>query len=116
MLGSGSRRNRVSFQRRGRIDDGYGNEQVGEWGTYLTCWAACKPTFGREQVEAGRLESSSAGTVTVLKSAISASIIANDRIVFEAGPYAGKTANIRSVIFTNDNREVELTIEEGVSI
>jgi head-tail adaptor len=108
---------RVTFQRRANTEDEYGSPGA--------AWAAIsglsrisagfKPAYGREQVEAGRLESTMRGTLTVRRSAASAGILASDRVVFETAPYASRVANVRSIVPTPDNRHIEIVIEEGVA-
>lgn len=116
MLGAGqATRNRVRFERREVIpDDGYGNESE-NWATALECSAAFRPKFGREQLEAGRLESTMQGTLTVRRTPATAAVAADSRVLFTAGPYKDKACQIRSIIPTPDNREIEFLIEEGVA-
>ena len=116
MLGAGQRtRNSVRFEAREVIpDDGYGNE-VENWVLSFECSASFRPKFGREQLEAGRLESTMQGTLTVRRNPDTAGVTASSRVVFVAGPYAGKECQIRSIIPTPDNREIEFMIEEGVA-
>jgi head-tail adaptor len=96
-------------------DDGFGNTLPATWSIVLTCWAAFRPQFGREQIEAGRAESSMIGTLTLRRSTASLGITAADRVVFTAGPFAGREFQIRSIIPTPDNREIEMTLESGVA-
>jgi head-tail adaptor len=116
MLPAGKRNNRARFERRvPGADDGYGNTLPDEWTPLTTVWAGFRPKFGREQLAAGRLESTLQGTLTVLRSASTAGVTAADRVVFASGPYAGKVCNIRSIIPTPDNSEFEMLLEEGVA-
>ena len=116
MLGSGQRPFRVRFERRVRgVDDGAGNELPAAWTPLLTCWAGFKPQFGREQLAAGRLESTLKGVLTVLAFAGTKAVTAADRAVFVTGPYAGKECQIRSIVATTDAREIEFTLEHGVA-
>ncbi len=113
MLAAGQRNHRVRIERRPvQADDGYGNE-LGPWGAVVEVWAGFRPKFGREQLAAGALESSMQGVLTVLRFPETASVTAADRVVFLAGPYAGKACQIRSVVPTSDNSEIELMLEEG---
>lgn len=115
MLGAGQRtRNRVRFE--ARIpggDDGYGNTLPATWTEIVTISGSFRPKFGREQLEAGRLESTMQGTLTVRRTPATAGITAAARVVFVAGPYDGKACQIRSIIPTPDNREIEFMLEEG---
>jgi SPP1 family predicted phage head-tail adaptor len=113
MNSAGQRSNRARFERRVEgADDGTGNV-LQAWAPLLTCWAGFRPKFGREQLAAGRLESTLQGTLKVLRWPATAAVTAADRVVFIAGPYAGKTCQIRSVIPTPDNAELEMLLEEG---
>lgn len=115
MLGSGQRaRSRVTFSRRvAGGDDGYGNTLPDAWTDLATVSAAFRPKFGKEQLEAGRLESTMQGVLTVLRSPATAGVTSADRVVFISGPYAGKACQIRSIVPMPDNREIEMMIEEG---
>ena len=117
MLGAGQRtRNRVRLERRvPGGDDGYGNELPATWTALGIVSAAFRPKFGREQLEAGRLESTMQGTLTVLRSSVTAAVKSDSRAVFVSGPYKDKICQIRSIVPTPDNREIEMVIEEGVA-
>ncbi|SEG59054.1 head-tail adaptor protein [Bosea lathyri] len=113
MLSAGQRNNRVRFERRIEgADDGTGNV-LQSWSLLVECWAGFRPKFGREQLEAGRLESSLQGTLTVLRWPATADVTAADRVVFLAGPYAGKVCQILSIIPTPDNAEIEMMLQAG---
>lgn len=115
MLAAGQRGNRVRFERRpAQGDDGFGNV-LGAWGALFECWAGFRPKFGREQLQAGTLESGMLGTLTVLRWPASAGVTEADRVVFIAGPYAGKACQIRSLVPTPDNREIEMLLEVAAS-
>lgn len=115
MLAAGQRNHRVRFERRPiQVDDGYGNE-LGPWTTVVEVWAGFRPKFGREQLAAGALESGMQGVLTVLRFAATAGITAADRVVFLAGPYAGRACQIRSVVPMPDNREIEIMVEEAAT-
>lgn len=108
--------NRVRFERQVLgADDGYGNTLPATWTEVTTVWASFRPRFGREQVEAGRLESTLMGALLVRRSVLAATITAADRAVFTAGPYSGKTCQIRSIVPTMDNSWLEMLLEEGVA-
>lgn len=117
MLGSGQRaRNRVTFsQRVAGGDDGYGNTLPDAWTDRVTVSAAFRPKFSKEQMEAGRLESTMQGVLTVLRSPATAAVTPADRVVFISGPYAGKACQIRSIVPMPDNREIEMMLEEAAS-
>jgi head-tail adaptor len=115
MLGAGqATRNRVRFEVRVQGgDDGFGNELPATWTEIVTIAGAFRPKFGREQLEAGRLESTMQGVLTVRRTPETAAIAADSRVVFVAGPYKDKACQIRSIVPTPDNREIEIMIEEG---
>lgn len=134
-IAAGRLSNRVRIERRGEVrafeietvttlagapsndeisGDGFGNVLMA-WSEVATRWAAFLPRFGREVVEAGRLEATLTGTLTLRRDAVTATVTAADRIVFLAGPYRGATAQIRSVVPTPDNREIELALEAGTA-
>lgn len=109
-------RNRVIFERRGaEADDAYGNVLEATWSEVCTCFAAFRPEFGREQLEAGRLESIMRGTVTARRTAATKLVTGADRIRFLSGPYEGNVANIRSIVPAIDGREIEFMIETNVA-
>lgn len=115
MLSAGQRNHRVRFDRRATSpDDGYGNEQQG-FVALFNRWAGFRPKFGREQLAAGRLESTMQGTLTVLADPQTKAVTPADRVVFVTGPYAGKACQIRSIVPTPDAREIELMLEEGTA-
>lgn len=114
MLSAGQRNHRIRFERRvPGGDDGYGNPLPETWTAQATVWAGFRPKFGREQLEAGRLESSMQGTLAVLSSAATRAITADSRIVFVSGPYKDKACQIRSIVPTGDASEIEFIMEEG---
>ena len=116
MQGGGQRHHRIRFERRAVTDDGAGNV-LGDWGPLVTVWCGVDTQRkGRgETLEAGRLQSSVAWKVTVLKSADTAGLTPEDRGVFTAGPHAGSVVNIRVVEVSADNREIILDVEKGVA-
>lgn len=116
MLSAGQLNNRIRFERRvPQGDDGFGNTLPESWTTLVECWAGFKPQRGREQLAAGRLQSTMAGTLTVQRWPATAGVTAADRVVFVAGAYAGKTCQIRSIVPLPGNAEIEMLLEEGVA-
>lgn len=111
---AGNMVNRVRFERRDQVTDDYGNT-LDAWETLLTVWAGFKAVPGRESLEAGRLESTLTGMLTVRRSTDALGITAADRGVFTVGPYAGMTFNIRSIVPSADMSLIEMTIEQGVA-
>ncbi|MBB6224564.1 head-tail adaptor protein [Rhizobium leguminosarum] len=53
--GAGRLREKMFFQRRQLLDDGFGNEQAGDWETIFTSAAGLTPLKGSEPVIASRL-------------------------------------------------------------
>lgn len=108
---------RVTFKRYSEIADGSGNET----GPYVpisglvSIPAAFRPEFGREALEAGRLESTMRGTLTIRRFALSATITPADQAVFVNAPYAGVACQIRSIVPTPDRAFLEIVIESGVA-
>lgn len=56
VLNAGKLRDRVTFQARQKVDDGYGNEVSGPWEDVFTVSANIAPARGREEVLAQRLQ------------------------------------------------------------
>lgn len=109
-LGAGAFSHRVQFQRRRESDDGFGNRSA-EWVPLTSCWAALRPSFGREAIEHGLDLSTTIGVLTIRASRSAREIRASDRIVFTAGDWLGRTATILSIVTASS--EIEMTIEEG---
>jgi head-tail adaptor len=53
--GAGDLRERVTFQRRGELSDGFGNEVTGDWADQFTVAARVQARLGGEEVVASRL-------------------------------------------------------------
>ena len=105
---------RIRFERRRPVDDGYGNVRD-EWEPLFQRFCNVKPVQGREQVEAGVLESTFRAVVKVRRDSGTKAVTAADRIVFETPPYSGLAANIRSIIPQPDNAFIDLVVEQGVA-
>lgn len=115
MLPAGSLEHRVTFQRRMTgAADAYGNVLSG-WVDIVTRDAAFAPARGREQVEAGRLESTVAGVLKVRRCSVTSLITAADRAVFTRGPYQGQALSILSVVPGYRGDEYEITGTLGVA-
>lgn len=113
MLGAGQRNHRVRFERRVRGEKSPSGNVLEDWRTLDVCWAAFRPAFGREQIASGQLQSAMSGTLTVLAFAATRDVTPADRVVFVAGPYAGRECQIRSIVPTPDAREIEFLLEHG---
>ena len=66
--GAGQLNRRVTFQRRGEIDDGYGNSITGDWTDQFSVSARVQPKLGGEEVIASRLTGVQPLIVTVRSS------------------------------------------------
>ncbi|HND52871.1 MAG TPA: head-tail adaptor protein [Pirellulaceae bacterium] len=113
-LAAGMLHHRVRFERQS-VDptgDGAGNV-LQPWALLVERRAAFRPSFGREQVEAGRLESTMLGVLTIRRDSVTAGLTAADRAVFVNPPYAGRALQIRSIVLAPDGASLDLTVEEG---
>jgi SPP1 family predicted phage head-tail adaptor len=115
MTPAGNLEQKVRFERRSTSDDGYGNVETNAWVEVVTRSAAFKAMPGRERLEAGRLESTVDGILTVRRCSTTETVLASDRIVFLRGPYAEKTAQIRSIQPSYRGDELEMVVEIGVA-
>jgi head-tail adaptor len=104
----------VAFERRRMVDDAHGNVQA-DWVALFTRFCNVKPSAGREQLEAGRLESTFRAVVKVRRDSLTSTIQAGDRVVFQRAPYLGLTANIRSIVPLPDRAFLDLVVEQGVA-
>ncbi|WP_336801474.1 phage head closure protein [Kaistia sp. MMO-174] len=57
-MSAGELRERVAFDRRDAVDDGYGNTVAGDWREQFVVWARIQPLKGGEGVQAARLAGS----------------------------------------------------------
>jgi SPP1 family predicted phage head-tail adaptor len=107
---------RVRFERRIAVHtDASGNALPVEWTEVLTVWASLKPQFGREAMEAGRLESTVRAVLTIRKSAEALNLTTDDRVMTLRQPHQQWTWAIRTITPSADNREIELTLEHNVA-
>jgi len=72
--GGGDLRERVTFQRRATVDDGYGNEVAGPWVDQFTVAALVASAPGREEVLAQRLQGVRPIEITVRRSSQTAQV------------------------------------------
>lgn len=107
---------RVRFERRKPIHtDASGTALPAEWSDVLTVWAILRPQFGREAMEAGRLESTTRAVVTIRRSKAALTLQPDDRVVTLRQPYQQWTWAIRSIMPMADNREIEVILEHNVA-
>lgn len=106
----GALRHRATFQRESAGTDDFGNVTQGTWTTLAEVFAGFKPERSRERLEAGRLESAVAGTLTIRSTTTTRGITEADRVVFR-----GETYNIRGITNPDQRgRFLEMTVERGV--
>lgn len=106
------------FERQDTADDGHGNETAETWTALpgLARFSAYfRPEFGSERVEAGRLESTMRGNLSVRSCVATRGVSAADRIVLLTTPYEGLVFQIRAVVPTPDRAFIEFVVEQNVA-
>jgi SPP1 family predicted phage head-tail adaptor len=107
---AGRLRNRCEFQRPVVETSPTGNQRKG-WESFMKVWGDLLPQRGREQIEAGRLESQVPGTLQIRFSSVAAQIDASYRVTIGGEPY-----QIRSVMDPDMRRRIiEMVVERGVA-
>lgn len=108
---AGSLRERVAFDRRVPVDDGYGNTVAGEFEQQFECAAEFRPRGGSEAVIAARLEGRNVFGVYIRQSIAARQITTEWRMrdVRHGTVYA-----IDAVDGVTDRAWVYLTVESGV--
>jgi len=110
MVDAGKMRERVTFQRQGAIDDGYGNTR-GDWADHLTVWADVLERLGGEKIASGAVEASRLATIRVRRSSQSMGVTEADRVLARGIPW-----NIRSIAAVGRKDELlEVLCEAGVA-
>lgn len=109
---AGSLRERVAFDVRLPIDDGYGNTVSGFFEQQFECAAEFRPRGGSEAVVAARLEGRNVFGVYI-RSSIQARQITTDWRMRDAR--RGEVYAIRAVDGITDRAFVYLTVESGVA-
>lgn len=103
-------RNRCHFERPVIETSPTGNQRK-SWESHATLWGDLLPQRGREQIEAGRLESQVPGTLQIRFSSVAAQIDASYRVTIKGEPY-----QIRAVMDPDmRNRTIEMVVERGVA-
>lgn len=109
--GAGSLNQRVTFQKRGEIDDGYGNPTTGQFTDQFTEPARLQPRTGSEPVIASRLTGVQPFALTVRSSTRTRQITPAWRAV---NARTGATYNIKAIVNRDErNAYLELLVVEG---
>lgn len=115
-LGAARYQQRARFERQPKIEpDASGTARPDRWTNLDTVWAHLRPQYGRETLEAGRLESTTRAVLTIRRTAFAKALTADDRVVTLRAPFDQWVWAIRTITPTADNRELELTIEHNVA-
>lgn len=110
-MAAGPLRDRIAFKQKVETADGQGGYSAA-WVTQFTVWGSFRPMRGREQMEAGRLESSVEGVMRVRSSPTTRQIEADWIAVLDSVDY-----NIRWV--SNPDRRdrfLEIAVQRGVAV
>lgn len=112
MIGAGAMRDRVQFQRRQDLDDGYGNVKAGWADLGVAWWCSMRETTGKERVAAGRVEASRTATLRVRDTTFTASVTTADAALIR-----GERWNIRANVPIGHDRAMrDLLLEVGVAV
>lgn len=109
-MSAGELRERVRFEARGLVDDGFGNEVSGDWANALgtTVFSArITPSRGAESIQAARLAGKQPVVITVRSSQQTRQVTVDWRVV---DARSGTIYNIRSIV-NPDERDVFLDME-----
>jgi len=107
-------RQRLHFQKRSIIDDGFGNEVAGPFVTVFTTAAELIPLRGGEPVQASRLVGVQPYTVRIRSCVAARDVTTSWRIVDARN--AARVMNIRTV--TNPDQKnawLDLLVDDGVA-
>ena len=103
----GARRNKISLQRRTRVDDGYGGGD-NVWTEYASVWGNITQASGGEKLHGMQLENP---VTHKIKIRYRTDVLGSDRIV-----YKGRNFNIRSSPDQDERRRfIIIKAEEGVA-
>ncbi|RVL04778.1 head-tail adaptor protein [Sinorhizobium meliloti] len=111
---AGRMHQRLHFQKRSTVDDGYGNEISGPYETVFTAAAELIPLRGGEPVQAARLVGVQPYTVRIRSCAAAREVTPSWRIVDARN--ASRVMNIRTV--TNPDQKnawLDLLVDDGVA-
>lgn len=109
--GAGSLSERVTFQKREEVDDGYGNPVSGDWQDVFTEPARMQPRLGSEPVIAARLTGIQPFTLTVRSSTRARAVTPAWQVV---NARSGTTYNIKAIANPDErNQWLEMLVVEG---
>ncbi|GAJ91034.1 head-tail adaptor protein [Rhizobium rhizogenes] len=112
--GSGLLRNKLNFQRREAIDDGYGNEQSGDFATMFTAAAELIPLKGGEPVLAARLTGTQPFIIRIRSCFAAREVDTDWRVVDARNP--SRIFNITAAVDPNNkNAWIEIMATQGVA-
>src|ERR1044072_5399402 len=100
-MSAGDLRERVAFERRGLVDDGYGNEVSGEFAEVFRCAARIKPARGGESIQAARLAGRQPVVITVRCSSNTRTVTTDWRV---KDVRSDTVYNIRSIVNPDEHR------------
>jgi head-tail adaptor len=110
---AGDLRHRVTFSKRGTIDDGMGNEVAGPWEDQFTVVASVLAKFGGEAVLAARLTGQQPWQIVVRQSTQTKQIATDWRA---KDARSGLEFAIRSIVDPDDSHQwLELLCQSGVA-
>lgn len=113
-FGAGLLRDRVRFETRGTVDDGYGNEVPGgDWELQFTVWAQLMPLRGSETVIAARLQGQQPYIVRVRASDNTRLATPAWRIVFDRDPTRVLAITAPATDPDNKRAWLEFLVTEG---
>lgn len=110
--GQGALRERVAWDVRGLVDDGYGNTVSGDWSEQFQTRAGFTFLRGTEAVIAARLEGRQPVIVRVRASSQTRQITTDWRM---RDARSGEAYAVRSIIETDDRAYRDITVERGVA-
>lgn len=113
-LSAGRFEQRVRILRRVLIaDDETGNPESATRQTVDEVWATLRPEFGRQQLAAGRLESTTRAVIAMRRTDVTAQIQPGQVLVTLRSPYVNVEWTVRGATPMPGNREIEFTVEAG---
>lgn len=106
-------RERVAFQRRALVDDGFGNEVAGDWTEVFRESARIKPARGAETIQAARLAGKQPVVITVRSSSNTRQVTTEWRAV---DTRKDTVYNIRSIVNPDEkNAFLDMECDSGVA-